>query len=125
MSNKYYDTYHVDGKGQPLNTFNKTGSNVEWKQEAERRWPLDNPRKVMMHDNMGQYSRRGAFIEGCQFAHSLDRQKAEQIWVACDSAVNECLNMLDGDFDHEKFDKLKETFLNEMFGDEKRKPSQE
>jgi hypothetical protein len=35
--------------------------------EAEKVYELDNPRKNMFHDNMGQYSRREAFTSGAEF----------------------------------------------------------
>jgi len=43
--------------------------------KIEEMYPLDDPRKNMHHDNMGQYSRREAFIAGYQLA--TDRREQE------------------------------------------------
>lgn len=37
---------------------------TELEKLAEKAYPLDDPRKNMLHDNLGQYSRREAFIAG-------------------------------------------------------------
>ena len=46
-------------------------------EKAKNLYPTDDPRKNMHHDNMGQYSRQNAFIEGANWmAEEKDKEIA-------------------------------------------------
>lgn len=55
----------------------------DFKTIAESLYPVDDPRKVICHDNQGQYSRQEAFVNGAEYVwlSHVEPLTKELVWV--------------------------------------------